>query len=110
MPDLDELERLLAAMTPEPWHVSEGAIIQTKHITRDVWQIPRVEGDLAGIVALRNTAPALLRELRALREVERRVRELGDHYPDLDDAPGGAVPAWDLVALALAKAQEARDG
>lgn len=37
----------------------------------------------------------------ALTNLVRRIRQLAEFYVDLDDAPDGAVPAWDLVALTL---------
>ena len=42
--------------TPGPWRRSGDNIIQTNHITRDVWTIPHEEGDLDLIAA----APDLL--------------------------------------------------
>ena len=42
--------------TPGPWRRSGDNIIQTNHITRDVWTIPHEDGDLDLIAA----APDLL--------------------------------------------------
>lgn len=78
--DLDALDRLLAAATIPPWRtLTDGdgntAIVQTAHLTRDVWQIPRSDEDLEAIVALRNAAPQMLSELRALRRVAEAAKE-----------------------------------
>ena len=45
--------------TPEPWRLCDGRIIQTSHITRDVWEIPHQEGDLERIVACVNALSGL---------------------------------------------------
>lgn len=45
-----------SASTPGPWRRSGDRVIQTNHVTRDVWEIPRVEADLDLIAA----APELL--------------------------------------------------
>jgi hypothetical protein len=131
--DLDELERLLAAMTPEPWtchdgagyahpyvsirhSVSEAASPHVARMTEDGANLTCTIGkyefevrNAVGIVALRNAVPALIRELRALREVEKAaicIRHWHDREPD-----GMVVSAEHVRALwaALAKAQEARD-
>lgn len=70
--DLDALQRALDAMTPGPWHVDDpwvrgpdnGALLH----------IPAPEPDAAGIVALRNAARDLLRELTEGRAREERLR------------------------------------
>lgn len=88
--DLDAVERAERAMTPGPWrhgsverhHVfcSEGdrsllcpeagrvLLRMNEHFPHD--------SDAAGIVALRNAAPALIAEVRALRAKLAEVREL----------------------------------
>lgn len=85
MIDLDALERLLAEATPGPWthdtpyygsHVDSVAHYRTA--TFDPNQADGVGTfsngpDAALIVLLRNTAPALIQEVRRLREAEREA-------------------------------------
>ena len=80
MTDLDELERLLAAATPGVWYAD----------CEQVWvvnaeQICDCYGDLltdnaALIVAFRNTAPAMIAEIKALRENARANNYLARMY------------------------------
>jgi hypothetical protein len=70
--DLDELEAAVGKMTPGPWVNTPDGIIQVAHVTRDVWNIPHVDADLPGIVALRNAAPELIAAARE-RELERGI-------------------------------------
>ena len=80
--DLDALERAVAKMTQGEWWLL-GHGIARPWIGRDldgalqplVWSMSRHSDELAGIVALRNAAPALI---RAAREAE-RLREVVAH-------------------------------
>ena len=107
----DLIEKVLAAdaaATKGPWRVSAGgAVVQTAHITRDVWFIPRSMEDVELIALYRDAAPALAREVERLRALlgEARTAVLtcaqiwpdgvsGEHVRDLlariDAAIGGA--------------------
>lgn len=66
--DLAGLRVLLAKMTPPPWRQLGESIVNTAHITRDVWVIPRTDGDLPGICALVNAAPHLIARIAELEE------------------------------------------
>lgn len=105
--DLDAVERAERAMTPGPWSMRrESHFVQIR--AADLEELATTEqargvdvANAAGIVALRNAAPALIAEVRALRR----------HY----DAAG---PDHNLLALldlyhereqaALAKLAEAK--
>ena len=73
---IEKLKALEAAATKTPWHLdaASGNIVQTKHVTRDVWTIPHTDMDMPFIVAARNALPALLRVAEAAK---RAVDELG---------------------------------
>lgn len=89
--DIDELERMLAAATPGEWEfVAEGvkdANATWLWIAPKTWhtRVARVvvyktqedeqEANAALIVALHNSAPALLTEIRELRAENARLRE-----------------------------------
>lgn len=104
---IEELERMCAAMTIVPWRRLDDRIVQTAHITRDVWTIPRSDEDLDGIIALRNAAPALLAAARerdrladrvlALEEELRRV--LASALPNPRDHPAMSKAWADARAL-----------
>jgi len=62
----------------------------------------------AGRIAALEAENARLRNVvDAARKLRERIRDLAEFYEDLDDAPDGAVPAWDLVGLALDESTEA---
>jgi hypothetical protein len=72
--DLDTLERAITGMTPGPWvqrkpthYVSTDAHIGWEHVFKALSDRNR-DNDAAGIVALVNAAPALIAEMRRLRE------------------------------------------
>lgn len=74
MTDAEIREALARAerATPGPWRtMTDGdgntAIIQTNHITRDVWQIPRSDEDLEFIAHARTDVPRLAADLLAAR-------------------------------------------
>jgi hypothetical protein len=107
--DLSEDERVLEKMTAEPWHLStNGSIVQTAHITRDVWQIPHCEEDMPGIVHLRNRAPAWLKELRELRAMCNVVRRLMTK-PKISDDHVRAIIAGDMKTAAAEAHEEFAD-
>jgi len=57
--------------TPGPWHLTKDrqSIIQTSHITRDVWTIPRSKGDMDFIPLARTALPAALKMIGELLDV-----------------------------------------
>lgn len=88
--------------TPEPWTLTpSGNIIQTHHVTRDVWVIPHEAGDMARIVACVN-ACAGVREpaafVKAAREEAARHADCHDDgrcpcaLCDHVRVPGAATP------------------
>jgi hypothetical protein len=68
---------LLAKATAGPWTYSRSSqtIIQTAHLTRDAWTIPRSDEDMELIVALRNAAPALLDAAERVEALEQLLRD-----------------------------------
>ena len=80
---LDELAKLEKEATPGPWNDrGENGVTQTKHLTRDVWTIPRTVEDMSLIVALRNNASELIQAARERDELESRLEEsLKFHNP-----------------------------
>jgi len=68
---LDKLETLAKAATPGPWYTdSTGRIVQTRHVTRDVWEIPRRDDDITFICAFNpQTALALLKVVDIARTI-----------------------------------------
>lgn len=97
--DIDELERLLAAVTPGEWRPCEldqgvqiwcgrNYIGETRDYTGD---------DAALIVAARDSLPAMIAEIRELRAENARLRE-GASWPSYDvDVPD----AWESYLLEL---------
>lgn len=69
MRDFEQDRKICEAATPAPWRVdSHGEIFQTKHITRDVWHIPRTQEDTTFIASAREGWPAALDEVKRLSE------------------------------------------
>lgn len=99
----EDLERLEGEATKGPWVNSPSmGIIQTAHLTRDVWTIPRVDVDLALIVALRNAAPGLLALWKAAKcGVE-------DSYLPPCPLSGARIENWCPTCLALKALEEVR--
>lgn len=65
--------------TSAPWHVSpNGRIVQTAHVTRDVWTIPHRAEDMPAICELRNSTPDVLLALRELVSLRQEAAELRD--------------------------------
>lgn len=60
--------------TPGPWRWLEGQLIQTAHVTRDVWVLPRTAEDVNLITAARNDAPDIIRALLLRVESLQEVR------------------------------------
>lgn len=80
--------------TPGPWYWSSSGLIQTSHLTRDVWEIPRNEADQHLIAA----APEMYEALKyALNCFD---RESCDPMVTLDP-----VQAIALMKYAIAKAE-----
>ena len=123
MADLDELERLLAAATPGPvkpmpiWciHKQTERSVRSPHpevpdemraetvYTYSPPSKEKQDHDSALFLALRNAAPALIAELRALRALRECVENLvADKRTGVHD-----VLAWQRTANALEEAKEA---
>ena len=82
---IEQLQALEAKATPGPWYLSkDGNIVQTAHVTRDVWIIPRSDGDMACIAAARNALPALLEVAMAAKVLIGRNNS--DDWFQLNDA------------------------
>lgn len=61
MRDFEADRKLCDAATKGPWRVGNCEnVIQTNHITRDVWQIPKTQKDLEFIAASRDGWPKAL--------------------------------------------------
>ena len=75
MTDLDELDRLYAAAAPGRWEV-DGCYITGPNNFRIYDEGGHTPQDAAYIIALHNTYPALAAELRALRELEKVMRQI----------------------------------
>lgn len=59
--ELQRLKDLCERATAGPWLASAGfSVIQTNHVTRDVWTIPMTHDDIAFIAASREALPNLL--------------------------------------------------
>lgn len=92
MIDLDKLESLHQSTTPGPWtHVKdgpmfmgtadwvEGSTVEIRGRAYREWPNnyePLVEADIAWIVAAHEAFPALLQELKDLRELRDYIRDL----------------------------------
>jgi len=84
---IHELRALLAKATPGPWTLdpSKEWIVQTAHLTRDVWIIPKTTADIEFIAAARNALPAILERVE---RAERENRELSDALTARDPSHG----------------------
>jgi hypothetical protein len=69
---LAEIEARANAATPGPWRESAscGLVSDHPHVTRDVWSIPKLDGDMPFIAAARTDVPALVAEVRRLRKAD----------------------------------------
>lgn len=68
--DLKEIDALCEAATKGPWQLDlQGTIIQTNHITRDVWTIPRDNEDMKFIAAARTIVPEQAAWIRRARQL-----------------------------------------
>lgn len=97
----------MSGHTPGPWRRSGDRVIQTKHLTRDVWEIPRVEADLDLIAA----APELLEALEA--EVAHFDQRLAEYRSVGDDSIAEVAvrhhgPRIERARAAIAKARGGR--
>lgn len=98
---LKEIDERCAAATLGPWHTSAGtSIIQTAHITRDVWQIADVGsnsqstkwGDQKFIAHSRTDLPAVVKALRVMTEASKKI--LDDEWrPNTEDTLEQALSA-----------------
>ena len=73
---IEEARKLDAAATPPPWRISEGRVVQTSHITRDVWTIPHVDEDMTFILRARTLLPQLADALVAAGTNCRALQDL----------------------------------
>jgi len=66
--ELAEMKAREAAATRGPWNDrGEHGVTQTKHITRDLWQIPRTVEDVAFIAHAREDVPRLIAQVERLQ-------------------------------------------
>jgi hypothetical protein len=94
---LDEIDARAGKATPGPWRESGSCIIQTDHVTRDVWEIPQCKSDTLFIAHARDDVPALVAEVRRLRTA---IREI------IDDASPCTTACHVTVAERLIKQAE----
>ncbi len=65
--DLDALQAICDAATIPPWDdAGENGILQTTHVTRDVWYIPRNLEDITFIATARTAMPLMIAKLKAV--------------------------------------------
>ena len=82
----------MSEITPEPWTLTKDgkSIIQTHHITRDVWVIPHSDGDMARIVECVNTCAGIEDVAKALDAARFALQNaillarMADRYEALD--------------------------
>jgi hypothetical protein len=83
MRNADKDSELCNKATPGPWWIDgNGDIIQTKHITRDVWFIPKNQEDVKFIVESREALPYWIK--RAV-EAERLLKATYPHLHEIYD-------------------------
>lgn len=105
---IDQLQALEAKATPGPWRLSkDGNIVQTAHVTRDVWIIPKSDGDMACIAAMRNALPALLEVAKAAKAVLESGQETESEAYGVDAFLASVVRARELAA-AIKKLEETK--
>lgn len=92
------IDALDKAATKGPWQKSAGQIIQTNHITRDVWVMPRNDHDLDLVAEYRSLAPQIAkRAMRMERQLEIAMRAL-KIYRDMFQTAVWAEKAIDKIA------------
>ncbi len=115
--NLNELEAAVGKMTPGPWEARRrdrlGTAIENRPKDRPThWRHvgeSTLEADAAGIVALRNAAPELIKAARERDELAALLRRLRENHPDSRHgvsqmASGEESQAlWAEVDAALAK-------
>lgn len=90
--DLDALEAALAKATPGPWrrgsrhdyvvvHLDDGYIVADEDIEDDSPE--RVEADTDAIISAHNALPALIAEVRQLRQEAARARWCEENKADV---------------------------
>lgn len=96
--DLDELERLEREATPGPWETTADPLSGVPAFVKTPGELIAADApaDAALIVAARNALPALLVELRALREVAKVAEaHLNERRGYQDSRPlWAAIDAW----------------
>jgi hypothetical protein len=104
---LEELKRIADSATSGPWHKSGGdRVVQTSHITRDVWtiaQCPMRTENNAEFIATFN--PTLIKAMLKEIETARAMRDSFEHYYVWEDLY--SVPSVELRVDAYDKAKEA---
>ena len=75
-------ETATAKHTPGPWRWSDGNLIQTNHITRDVWTIPRNDADLPLIAASPDLLVACVMAEQELNHVVNVMGRSGGKYEE----------------------------
>lgn len=86
--DLVAARALAEKATPGEWRtLTDGdgntAIVQTNHLTRDVWQIPRTDEDLDFIAAARTLVPRLCDAVEEARRERDEARNQRDEFKRL---------------------------
>jgi len=62
---IEDLEKFQQGTTQGPWEaLSDGSIVQTKHITRDLWYIPMNKVDQDFIIYMRNNLPEIIEAIK----------------------------------------------
>lgn len=92
----EEKWAIINAATPGRWWVDGNKIIQTNHITRDIWSIPQKPEDLHFISIARTEWP---KDLMRLEMLEKAAKDLVVNIARL--AP--LISAYDQNLLQLAE-------
>lgn len=78
--NLKQLREKCEKATPGPWHMTENEIIQTNHVTRDVWVIPRNDEDYHYIAAVNPET------VKVLIDVIEELKSFIEDFPKFDAA------------------------
>jgi len=92
----EEVRKRAEAATPTEWRSTHsGDVIQTNHITRDVWHIPRTYQDSEFIAHARQDIPILL------SEIDRLQAKLKIAEGAIEEAVDGLSCAADTISMCL---------
>ncbi len=114
--DLDELLKLAEAATPGPWRLDsdDDRIIQTNHITRDIWHIPKSQSDMIFIAAA--NPQTISRLVRAYQLVSSSAQGVVNPFQNSNDdeqygqGPGTLLFNIRKLVIALTEAQDILEG